>query len=200
MGTTVAPSGIADALFSKVEQRVLGLLFGQPERSFRGAELVRLAASGTGATHRVMTRLAAAGLVTVSRVGNQKHYRANPRSSVFAELRDLMQKTAGLAAPIGEGLSPLNARIRAAFVFGSIAGGTDDADSDIDLMVIGEGLSYSEVYEALQPAERRLDRKINPSVLSPSEWKRRLRARNPFVENVAGKPKLFLIGGQDVLT
>lgn len=49
---------LADALFTPVQQRVLGLLFGQPGRRYQSAELIRLAASGTGTAHRLLTRLA----------------------------------------------------------------------------------------------------------------------------------------------
>ena len=69
-------SGVASALFTPVQQRVLGLLFGQPERRFQSAELIRLAGSGTGAVHRQLQRLEKAGLVTVARDGNQKYYAA----------------------------------------------------------------------------------------------------------------------------
>ena len=88
----MAPNGLADALFSPVQQRVLGLLFGQPERRFQSAEVIRLARSGTGAAHRVLIRLAAAGFVTVTRTGNQKHYQANWESPVFTELHSLVVK------------------------------------------------------------------------------------------------------------
>ncbi len=52
-----APTALAGALFTAVQQRVLGLLFGQPGRRFQSAELIRLAGSGTGATHRLLRRL-----------------------------------------------------------------------------------------------------------------------------------------------
>jgi hypothetical protein len=96
-----ASTGLADVLFTPVQQRVLGLLFGQPERRFQSAEVIRLAGSGTGAAHRLLTRLAAAGLVTTERVGNQKHYQANAGSPVFAELIGLIRKTAGFAMKRG---------------------------------------------------------------------------------------------------
>jgi hypothetical protein len=92
-----ASTGLADVLFTPVQQRVLGLLFGQPERRFQSAEVIRLAGSGTGAAHRLLTRLAATGLVTTEWVGNQKHYQANARSPVFAELSGLIRKTTVLA-------------------------------------------------------------------------------------------------------
>jgi hypothetical protein len=92
-------SGLGGALFTPVQQRVLGLLFGQPDRRFQSAEPIRLAASGTGAAHRLVTRLAKVGLVTVERIGNQKHYQANRASPVFAEFHGLIVKTSGLVAP-----------------------------------------------------------------------------------------------------
>src|SRR5213080_81472 len=85
--------GIADALFTKVQQRVLGILFGNPGRSFYANEVIALAGSGTGAVQRELTRLEAAGLLTVTRLGNQKHYRANTATPVFEELRGLVLKT-----------------------------------------------------------------------------------------------------------
>ena len=114
-----AREALADALFTPVQQRVLGLLFGQPERRYQSAELIRLAEAGTGAVHRLMTRLAATGLVSVASVGNQKFYQANPDSPVFGELCGMIQKTVGLAVPLQTALAPLANRITAAFALAS---------------------------------------------------------------------------------
>ena len=116
--------GLADALFSQVQQRVLGLLFGQPERRFQGAELIQLAQGGTGAVHRQLTRLERVRLVTVTRIGNQKYYQANSSSAVYHELHGLIVKTVGMVGPLRQSLEPLAASITAAFVFGSVAKGT----------------------------------------------------------------------------
>ena len=195
---TIAPTGLADALFTPVQQRVLGLLFGQPDRRFQSGELIRLAASGTGAAHRLLTRLAKAGLVTADRLGNQKYYCANRASPVFAEMHGLIVKTSGLVAPLRAALRPLAKRIRAAFVYGSIAKGTDTAASDIDLMVIADGLDYADVYGALQAAEEALGRTVNPNVMSRAEWRRK-RGEAGFVASVAAQPRLFVIGSDDEL-
>src|SRR5712691_12287437 len=97
MGTISPRShGLADALFSPVQQRLLGLLYGQPQRRFQSAELIRLAGSGTGAAHRLLTRLADAGIVTVTRSGNQKHYQVNRQSPIFSDLRKLVAKAVGV--------------------------------------------------------------------------------------------------------
>jgi hypothetical protein len=92
----IAGTRLGAVLFTPVQQRVLGLLFGQPDRRFQSGELIRLAASGPGAVHRFLTRLADSGLNTVERVGNQKHYQANRDSPVFEELHGLIVKTSGL--------------------------------------------------------------------------------------------------------
>jgi predicted nucleotidyltransferase len=195
---STAPTGLVDALFTPVQQRVLGLLFGQPDRRFQSGELIRLAASGTGATHRLLTRLGESGLVSVERVGNQKYYWANPESPVFAELCGLMAKTSGLVLPLQLALAPLAKRIDAAFIYGSVAKGTDTAASDIDLMVIAAGLDYTDLFNALQPAEATLGRTINPNVMSPAEWRRK-RSEKGFVARVISQPRLYVIGADDVV-
>ena len=99
---------MADALFAKVQQRVLGVLFGNPRRSFYANEVISLARSGTGAVQRELARLEASGLVTVTRVGKQKHYQANAGSPVFEELRAIVLKTSGQADVIRAALAPIS--------------------------------------------------------------------------------------------
>ena len=194
-----APTSLADVLFSPVQQRVLGLLFGQPERRYQSAELIRLAGSGTGSTHRLLTRLAQVGLVAVESVGNQKYYQANVAAPVFEELAGLVRKTIGLVAPIQIALAPLAAKIDVAFVYGSIAKGSDRAGSDIDLMVIADGIDYPSLYSSLQPAETALARTLSPSLMTPEEWRRKRAQDDSFAARIAAQPKLFVIGSDDDL-
>jgi predicted nucleotidyltransferase len=197
----VAPvaTGLADVLFTPVQQRVLGLLFAQPERRFQSAELIRLVGSGTGAAHRLLTRLAATGLVTTDKVGNQKYYRANADSPVFAELAGLVRKTVGLVVPLQAALAPLTKKIAAAFVYGSVAKGTDTAASDIDLMVITDKLEYGEVFTALKDAEAALARPVNPNLMTRAEWRRKRAEADSFAARIAAQPRLFVLGSDDEL-
>jgi predicted nucleotidyltransferase len=196
MGSTsvAAPSGIADALFSSVEQRLLALLFGQPDRRFQSSELVRLARSGNGATQRVLSRLTAAGLVTVTEVGNQKHYQANRKSPIFAELHALVVKTVGLVEPLRRALEPKAAKIRFAFVYGSIAKGTDTAKSDVDLLVVSDDLTHFDAYELLLPVEAQLGRQISPNVFGSDEWRSKKAEADSFATRIARQPRLFVLG------
>ena len=199
MGRVDGRSGLGDALFTPVQQRVLGLLFGQPERRYQSAELIRLARGGVGATHRQLARLVSSGLAKVSPVGNQKYYQANRDSPVFRELRSLVVKTIGLAEPLKRALAPLARSITVAFVYGSVARGTDKAQSDVDVLVVSESLSYAEVFEALQAAEADLGRSINPTVLSPAQWRAKKARGDSFVGRIVRKPRVFLIGSDDAL-
>lgn len=205
MGRRVAPSrqrrqtSLADALFSTTQQRVLGLLFGQPERSFYASELIALVGAGSGAVQRELARLEQSGLVTVRRLGTQKHFQANPDSPLFGELSSIARKTVGLAEPLRDALTPLASRIIAAFVFGSVAKRKDTAASDIDLMVVSDRLTYADVFEALEVVSSKLGRTINPTVYVRREFARRRREGNAFLTRVLAQPKLWILGTEDDL-
>jgi predicted nucleotidyltransferase len=192
-------SSLADALFSTTQQRVLGFLFGQPERSFYATELIGLAGAGSGAVQRELARLEQSGLVTVRRLGTQKHYQANPESPLFNELVGIARKTVGLAEPLREALAPLASRVIAAFVYGSVAKRRDTAASDIDLMVVSDSLTYADVFGALEPLAARLGRTINPTVYSRRELARRRKEDNAFVTRVLAQDKVWIVGAEDGL-
>jgi predicted nucleotidyltransferase len=194
-----ARQGLAGALFTPVQQRLLGLLFGQAERRFQSAEIIRLAAGGTGAVHRQLQRLAEAGLVLATRQGSQKYYQANPRSPIYPELHGLVLKTVGVVEPLRRALAPIASGIRAAFVFGSTARKTDRADSDLDLLIVSDELTYPEAYQVLQETEHLIARPINPTVMTRAEWKRKRSAADSFAKRIAAQPKLFVIGDEDAL-
>jgi len=197
MGTISTDAiSLSNALFSKVQQRVLALIFGQPERSFYTSEIKRNVNSGTGAVERELSRLQRSGLVSIERIGNQKHYRANRQSPIFAELHSLVIKTVALTEPLRKSLEPYSDKIKAAFVYGSVAKGTDTARSDIDLLVIGDELSYSELYAALQNVENALGRKVSPTFLSPKDWRRKASDKGSFISKVNALPKIFVFGSE----
>jgi len=200
-GVSLSPrhASLADALFSTIRQRVLAYLFGQPERSFFATELIGLAGGASGGVQRELARLAESGLVTVKRVGMQKHYQANPRSPLFAELCSIAQKTVGLAEPLREALAPLAKRITAAFVYGSVAKRSDTAASDIDLLVVSDSLTYADLYAAIEQVTARLGREVNPAVYSRKDLAKRVKQNKAFVTRVMAQPKIWLIGAEDDL-
>jgi predicted nucleotidyltransferase len=192
---TVTPhAGLADALFTATQQRVLGLLFGQPDRSFFASELINLARAGSGGVQRELKRLADSGLVTVFRVGNQKHYQANRSSPVFEELCGIVRKTVGLRDPIRDALMPLADQIEHAVLYGSIAKQTDTAGSDIDLLIVSDALILEDFYAALAPVEESLARRISPTLYTTREFERRRKEGNPFLKRLLAGEHIVLIG------
>lgn len=192
-------NNLSGALFRGVQQRVLAVLFGAPGRSFYRNELLRLTGSGKGALQRELDRLEGSGLVTVRRIGNQKHYQANPDAPVFEELRGIVTKTFGLADVVRQGLLGFADRIRAAFIYGSVAKKSDTSRSDIDVFILSDDVGYQDAFQALQPVEQRLNRRISPTVFSAAELSRKRGEHNAFLASVIEQPKIFLIGTESDL-
>ena len=191
-----ATSGLANALFPKGRQRVLAVLFGNPGRSFYANEVIALAQSGTGSVQRELSALSDAGLLTVKRQGNQKHYQANAGAPIFSELRGLVLKTMGLADVLKTALAGIQTQIGSAFVYGSVARQQDTALSDIDVMVVSSTLSYGELFGALEAAATTLGRKVNPTLYTPEEFAKRITQDNAFVTRVMKGPKIWLVGSE----
>ena len=197
--STLLQPTMADALFPKVRQRVLGVLFGNPGRSFYANEVIALAQSGTGAVQRELAALLDAGLLLMTKRGNQKHFQANAAAPVFAELRGLVLKTMGLADVLRAALAPLEAQISAAFVYGSVAKQQDTAQSDIDVLIVSSTLGYADVFGALESATTQLGRKVNPTLYTPDDIAKRIAQDNAFVTRVLQQPKIWLIGTEELL-
>jgi predicted nucleotidyltransferase len=185
---------ITSALFTDSQSRVFCWLFGQPERSYHLSELRRLTGLGSASLQRELNRLVEADLVCSERVGNMRRFQANPQSPVYGELVSLTRKTLGVEPLLREALLPLTPNLKAAWVYGSVAKQTDTAQSDIDVMLIGESLLLGNILEFLVPLEVQLGRKINPTCYTPAEFERRRAEPDSFVNRVLEQPILPLIG------
>lgn len=199
MGTNIPEMGMADALFTRTQQRVLGLLFGQPDREFGTLELIKLAGSGRGTVQRELERLAESGLITAARVGQQKRYRANRESPIFEELRSIVEKLAGVPWVLEAALAPLRDQIQFAALYGSVARHADSASSDSDVLVVSDALTLEQTFEALEPAERRLGRRINPTLFTSDEYRKRRRSKQPFLTKVLSGKHVVLVGSEDAV-
>ncbi len=195
MSTEESELTVATALFGKTQRAMLALFFMRPEQSFYLRQILRTARIGQGAAQRELARWVEAGLLIRTRRGNLVYYQANVDSPVFAELKALTVKTAGVADVLRESLAELAERITAAFVHGSMARGTEKSDSDVDVIVIGK-VTFSEVVAAFRGAHAHIGREVNPTVYSEKEFREKLHARHHFLTAVAAAPKLFLIGDE----
>jgi len=195
MSTIASSSSVGATLFGKTQRALLALFFARPEQSFYLRQIVRLAGIGQGAAQRELARWVEAGLLVRTQRGHQVHFQANRESPVFAELKALTVKTAGVADVLREALAAVADRVTLAFVHGSVARGTEKAGSDVDVVVVGK-VRFGAVAAALSEAQAVLGREVNPMVYSEREFRDKVNAGHHFLKTVMDEPKLFLIGGE----
>jgi predicted nucleotidyltransferase len=190
---------MADALFTKTQQRVLGLLYGKPDESFYTNEIVRWAAMGRGTVRRELDRLVSSGLLVVTREGNQLHYQANHACPIYQDLLNIVKKTIGVVDVLKYALLPLDSEIDFAFVYGSVAKGEETAKSDIDVFIASESLAFADVMNVLTIAEEELGRPVNPSIYSREDIRKKLKNKNAFLIRLIEQPKLWVKGDERVI-
>jgi len=185
---------IGDALFTKTQQKVLSLLYGQPDQSLYTNEIVRLAGMGRGTITRELEKLLSVGLIAMVRTGNQNHYQANASCPIYEELLAIVRKTFGFVDVIRVALDPVSQQIDFSFVYGSMAKGEESAASDVDLLVVSESLAYADLMTLLISAEKSLGRTVNPSIYTREQIQDKLKKKNAFLTRVMEQPKLWVKG------
>lgn len=178
--------------------RVLELLALHADRSFYQREIARETGCALLTCQRALQRLESAGLVAGRRDGNRVYFRIVSDHPVYPELRSLLWKTVALGDRIRSRLDTLGGGDELVFLFGSIAAGTETADSDIDLMIVGE-MDETRLASPLAAIGRDLSREFNPVVFPRSEFRRKVRSGNRFLNGVVSSPKIWLRGTEDEL-
>jgi predicted nucleotidyltransferase len=189
---------LSDVLFGEYRKRILGLLLLHPEQGYHVRELARLTNTSAGTLHKELSKLSDAGILQNKKVGNQQHYSANVQCPIFEELASIFRKTSGLADVIADALSSAKNQIQLAMVFGSVARGEEQANSDIDVMIIGD-IGFGDVVGLLHESQATLKREINPIVYSVDSFKSRVEKNDSFIKEILSKPKLFIIGSEHEL-
>jgi len=193
MSTNMQPQGLLEALFGKTRRSILALLFSHTEESFHLRKILRLAGISPGAGQRELKRLSDTGLVLRTVKENQVLFQANPQCPIFDELKSLITKTAGVVDVLRAALEPLAGRISIALLYGSLACGRAGAESDIDLLVVGE-VSFEDVVENIARAQDSLRREINPLVMSLGEYLSRLSKGDHLLDAILKSPYIPVIG------
>ncbi len=197
--STTQPQLAGRSLFGHTRSALLAMLYGHADQSFYVRQLVRAVGAGHGALQRELRYMTEMGLVLRKTQGNQVLYQANSQSPIFSEIKGLITKTVGMHDVIRSALVSLELKIQIAFVYGSVARQKERANSDVDLMVLGDA-SFSEVVSALGPAQKALGREINPTVFPASEFRSKLAAGNHFLRSVMKEKRLFVLGTENELT
>jgi len=201
MGTILPNMGnhitIADALFSRTQQRVLALLYGHADRSYYLKQIIDWVNAGRGSVQRELEKLVSTGLLTKRSLGNQQHYQANPGCLIYSELLSIVKKTFGIADVLQQALLPLDKEIDFAFVYGSVAKGEETSKSDIDLFIASESVAYADVMNVLTSSEVELGRPVNPSIYNRDDIRKKLKEKNAFISRLIEQPKIWVKGSDD---
>jgi DNA-binding transcriptional ArsR family regulator len=198
MSNARSRSAFAGIFASPTLVDVLGIFLTHPERDYYQRELVALTGSRLSQVQRDLRRLERAGLVSASRRGNRIYYRAAGGHPAFADLQRVFVKTVAVTDVLREALEPLRGGIEVAFIYGSMAGGSELAASDIDVFVVGN-VPVRSVVASLSDAEVRLAREINATVCPHADLLRRIVAREPYMSSVLQGPKLWILGDESGL-
>ena len=187
-----------DRLFtSRVRIELLSAFFLHPDTAFYVREIARITGEDYKNVSLELRNLEEIGLLRSRKQGNLKYFSLNREFLIYEELRSIFLKTRGAVAVLKNALSEARG-IDFAFMYGSLASGTETAESDIDIMVVGR-IALERLLKRIREPEDMLAREINPSLFDLAEVKRRVKAKDPFVTEVLRGPKIMLVGDQNDL-
>jgi predicted nucleotidyltransferase len=182
---------------SRIRAKILGWFFTHPEESFFVRQIATILQEDPTNLSREMSKLENLGILTSKKIGNTKHFQANPHCAFFRELKGLVLKTAGVAGQIKVALERLTG-VQFAFIYGSYAKGEEKAHSDVDLMIIGD-VDVNQLDPLASSLEKRLGREVNYLLFSQVEFQAKKRAKDGFLMDVLGEVKIMVIGNENEL-
>ncbi len=184
-------------LTSKSRVALLTIFFAHPAESFHVRQLERLSGQSFSNVRRELKNLEELGLVQSERRANARYYGVNSRHFLYPDLKNIVLKTEGVGELLRSSLTDAG-QVRLAFIYGSIAKGTERLTSDIDLMVVGD-VPLERLDDAMDEMERRLGRQVNYTVYGEAEWQRKIAEHDPFISRVLAGKRITLIGEADEL-
>jgi predicted nucleotidyltransferase len=188
------PAALA-ALFPTVRGDVLAATLMQPEKWWYLSELAQFLGTSPSSLQRELKALVDGGILATRREGTRAYFKADTRSPLFPDLRGLIDKTAGVVPTLQTILRPFGERIACAFVYGSVARGQEHAQSDVDLLMVGD-VGLADVTPALRKAEARLGREVNVNSYTTAEFRKRATTKDHFLSEILRGSKQFVKGDQ----
>lgn len=177
---------------SKARCRILTLFLGHPEERFHVREIVRRTSENYNSVRRELNKLESIGVLKSARSANLRYYQMNRQLPIYKELKSIYVKTDGLGDAVRRNLGEMG-KIETVFVFGSLAKNAESLTSDIDLFIVGH-VDEDRLIQAVRKTEEELSREINYVLLTPEEYRKKVRGKDPFVANVLKEDKIMLIG------
>jgi len=190
------PATTTVGLFGRTREAVLGLLLLRPDERFHLRQIARLCGTGLGAVQRELAALVHMGILHREEEGRQVYFRAERTNAFFPELQGLVAKTSGVVGVLRAALLPAAERVKLALVFGSVARGTMNAGSDVDLLVIADDLKVRDLAASIRQAGQALNREINLNLYRPQEWTQRVANGHLLAQSILSSPRLLLVGDE----
>jgi predicted nucleotidyltransferase len=172
---------------SRNRVKLLGYFFFR-EGSARLREISKKIGIPVSGVSRELNNLVKLGIVKK----NKDLFLLNRECNFLDDLKNIFVKTDYIVYPIKKVLE--SRKIKFAFVFGSFARGEYNADSDVDLMILGD-IKLSEVYEVLKSAEKETGREINPVVWTIENLEKE--KNKGFVRDIFRKGIIVLKGDEN---
>lgn len=182
---------------SKVRKELFLLYFSDTDKKYYLRQLERILNIPVSIIRKELMKLDKSGMFISEKVGNLVYYCLNKSYPLFAELKSIVFKTIGIKGSIQAVLSKIDG-IQAAFIYGSFANESERSHSDIDLFIIGK-IEEDKLLQEITGLEKKINREINYSLYSESDWRKKKKEKNSFVIDVIENSKIFLIGGKDDL-
>lgn len=171
---------------------LLRLFFTNPEQSFYMHEIGRILGKKPGSFQRTINNMESEGILMSEYRANARYFQVNKKYPLYRELKSIVFKTVGIVGGIRDRIQNFPG-IKLAFIYGSCAKRRENYLSDIDLMIIGE-LDEDKLIKELDHLEKFLKREINYKLYNQSDFKRDVRAGDPFLHSVLKDKKILLIG------
>ena len=188
---------LSTLLSSRARAEIFRLLFSGLGEELHVREIQRRSGLNDSTIRQELRKLADLDLISGRKDSNRIYYSAKKENPLYRDIQNLVIKTSGIRDVLGGSLQ--DERIEIAFVFGSIPKGEVNAESDVDIMVIGE-IGLRDLSSLLSGASGRIGREVNPYVLSGAEFRRRLKDKEHFLSGVLRSPKIFVIGNEHDLS
>ncbi|MEK6578999.1 MAG: nucleotidyltransferase domain-containing protein [Bdellovibrionota bacterium] len=181
---------------SRTRAKIFQLLFERADSELYLREIGRQSGLSVRPVQEELAKLLEIGLVKVRKDGNRVYYASNKEHPLYPEIHSLVEKTVGFYAMLQSALKDPDIKI--AFIYGSVASGKARPDSDLDLFVIGK-LGLRKLSTLLSGMSDRIGRLVNPHVMTPEEWARKIKEKNHFITNLIESEKIFIIGDDNEL-
>jgi predicted nucleotidyltransferase len=190
-------SPILEALFPAGRRQILTTMLLRPKKSWYLSELAKHLETSPSSLQRELAALTKSGILQRTEEDSRTYFKAEVASPVYAELRGLLSKTAGIVPSLRSELARFSHKIKWAAIYGSVAKGEEQAGSDIDLLIVGP-VSMIELVPALQRVERQLGREVNVTLFSESDFLTRSKRHGDFLVSVLKQELITIVGSRNV--